>query len=164
MLATPGEFSSWVGATQIRDVEAEDLAFIRGMILNLDPPEHLRLRRLVTGAFARRRLERLRPAMSARTRHALDVVVPGSCDLPVDVPDDLPVGNLAELLGMPAADRRLMLRWSNRVIGYQDPEHGEVARDARRRPSTRARRRRWPTCSRTPTSWPSTSAASRPTT
>jgi cytochrome P450 len=135
VLATPGDFSSHAGATQIRDPAAEDLPHVRRMILNMDPPEHLRLRRLVTGAFSRRRLEQFRPAMTERARRALEAVAPaGRCDLPVDVTDDLPVANLAELLGMPASDRPLMLRWTNRVIGYQDPEHGDVARDVRGRP------------------------------
>jgi cytochrome P450 len=135
VLASPADFSSRAGATQIRDPEGADLPFIRRMILNMDAPEHLRLRRLVTGAFSRRRLEQFKPAMTARARRALDAVAPeGRCDLTADVTDDLPVANLAELLGMPASDRRLMLRWTNRVIGYQDPEHGEVARDERGRP------------------------------
>jgi cytochrome P450 len=135
VLASPADFSSWAGATQIRDPDPEDLPFIRRMILNIDPPEHLRLRRLVTGAFSRRRLEQFTEAMTARARRALDAVAgEGGCDLPVDVTDDLPVANLAELLGMPASDRHLMLRWTNRVIGYQDPEHGEVVRDDRGRP------------------------------
>jgi cytochrome P450 len=135
VLARPADFSSWLGATQIRDVEGDDLRFIRRMILNLDPPEHLRLRRLVTAAFANRRLERFREAVRARAARALDAVGgAGACDLPVDVSDDFPLINLAELLGMPPEDRRLILRWVDRVIGYQDPEHGEVIRDERGRP------------------------------
>ena len=135
VLATPADFSSWLGATQIRDVEGDDLRFIRRMILNLDPPEHLRLRRLVTAAFANRRLERFREAVRARAARALDAVAAaGGCDLPVDVSDDFPLINLAELLGMPAEDRHLILRWVDRVIGYQDPEHGDVVRDERGRP------------------------------
>jgi cytochrome P450 len=135
VLATPADFSSWLGATQIRDVEGDDLEFIRRMILNQDPPEHLRLRRLVTAAFANRRLERFRAAVTARAAEALDAVAPaGRCDLPVDVSDDFPLINLAELLGMPAADRHLIMRWVDRVIGYQDPEHGQVVRDEHGRP------------------------------
>jgi cytochrome P450 len=135
VLATPADFSSWLGATQIRDVAGDDLRFIRRMILNLDPPEHLRLRRLVTAAFANRRLERFREAVRARAARALDAVAPaGRCDLPVDVSDDFPLINLAELLGMPAADRHLIMRWVDRVIGYQDPEHGQVVRDEHGRP------------------------------
>jgi cytochrome P450 len=135
VLATPADFSSWLRATQIRDVEGDDLHFIRRMILNMDPPEHLRLRRLVTAAFANRRLERFREAVRARAAAALDAVAgAGACDLPVQVSDDFPLINLAELLGMPAEDRHLILRWVDRVIGYQDPEHGEVVRDERGRP------------------------------
>jgi cytochrome P450 len=135
VLASPADFSSWVGATQIRDPEPEDLPFIRRMILNMDPPEHLRLRRLVTGAFSNRRLETFRERVRARAARLIDAVAEaGRCDLPVEVTDDLPLINLAELLGMPAEDRHLLLEWTNRVIGYQDPEHGEVVQDERGRP------------------------------
>jgi cytochrome P450 len=135
VLATPADFSSWLGATQIRDVHGDDLDFIRRMILNLDPPEHLRLRRLVTAAFAHRRLERFRAAVRERAARALDAVAEdGGCDLPVDVSDDFPLLNLAELLGMPADDRHLLLRWVDRVIGYQDPEHASPVRDSDGRP------------------------------
>ena len=58
VLRTPADFSSSLGATQIRDPEPADLPFIRRMILNMDPPEQVRLRTLVTGAFTRRRLSR----------------------------------------------------------------------------------------------------------
>ena len=135
VLATPADFSSWLGATQIRDVGGEDLDFIRRMILNLDPPEHLRLRRLVTAAFANRRLERFREAVRARAARALDAVAEnGGCDLPADVSDDFPLLNLAELLGMPPDDRHLLLRWVDRLIGYQDPEHANPVRDRDGRP------------------------------
>jgi cytochrome P450 len=135
VLASPADFSSWAGATQIRDPEPDDLPFIRRMILNMDEPEHLRLRRLVTVAFSNRRLERFAQSVAARARALLDGVAgAGACDLPVDITDGFPLANLAQLLGMPAADRRLLLTWTNRVIGYQDPEHGDVVRDERGRP------------------------------
>jgi cytochrome P450 len=135
VLRTPELFSSWLGATQIRDPDAGDLDFIRRMILNMDPPEHNRLRRIVTAVFTRRRLERFAGQITGRARALLGNVAPrGSCDLPAEVTDDFPLANLADLLGVPAADRALLLRWTNRVIGYQDPEHAEVVRDARGRP------------------------------
>jgi len=134
VLGTPEDFSSFQGATQIRDPDPEDLGFIRRMILNLDAPEHLRLRRLVTAAFANRRLERFSATIAARARAALDAIAPhGACDLTA-ITDDFPLLNLADLLGMPADDRHLLLEWTNRVIGYQDREHGEPLRDARGRP------------------------------
>ncbi|GEL16445.1 cytochrome P450 [Pseudonocardia asaccharolytica] len=135
VLRSPQDFSSALGATQIRDPDPADLPFIRRMILNMDPPEQTRLRRLVTGAFSRRRLERFTDQITQRARDLLDTVAgAGECDLPADVTDEFPLLNLADLLGVPAADRALLLEWTNRVIGYQDPEHGSVAYDADGKP------------------------------
>lgn len=135
VLRTPEVFSSRLGATQIRDPEPEDLAFIRRMILNMDAPEHNRLRRIVSAAFTRRRLGRLANGIAERAATLLDGVAPqGRCDLPVDVTDDFPLANLADLLGVPATDRGLLLEWTNRVIGYQDPEHAQLIRDASGKP------------------------------
>lgn len=129
VLRTPEVYSSWLGATQIRDPEPDDLAFIRRMILNMDPPEHNRLRRIVSAVFTRRRLERSAEQIAERARALIGAVVPrGQCDLPVEVTDDFPLLNLAELIGVPPQDRGLLLKWTNRVIGYQDPEHAEVVR------------------------------------
>ena len=135
VLRTPRVFSSWLGATQIRDPEPDDLAFIRRMILNMDAPEHLRLRKLVSAVFTRRRLERSTATITERARALFDSVGGrDSCDLPAEVTDDFPLLNLADLIGVPAADRELLLHWTNRVIGYQDPEHAEVVRDSDGKP------------------------------
>ena len=135
VLRTPEVFSSWLGATQIRDPDPGDLDFIRRMILNMDPPQHNTLRRIVTAAFTRRRLELLTSQITERARALLAAVAPrGRCDLAAEVTDDFPLANLSDLLGVPPADRGLLLRWTNRVIGYQDPEHAEVVRDAAGRP------------------------------
>jgi cytochrome P450 len=135
VLRTPSDFSSSLGATQIRDPDPADHPFIRRMILNMDPPEQVRLRRLVTGAFTRRRLEQFTEVIRERAAALLAAVARDRhCDLPRDVTDDLPLQNLADLLGVPVADRALLLAWTNRVIGYQDPEHGQVVTDAEGRP------------------------------
>jgi cytochrome P450 len=133
VLRTPEVFSSWLGATQIRDPEPSDVDFIRRMILNMDAPEHMRLRKLVSAVFTRRRLEQSAAEITARAQALLSAASPG-CDLPVEVTDDFPLANLADLLGVPLADRNLLLRWTNRVIGYQDPEHAEIVRDASGKP------------------------------
>ena len=135
VLRSPADFSSSLGATQIRDADPADLPFIRRMILNMDPPEQVRLRTLVTGAFTRRRLERSADQVRERAIRLLDAVVAdGACDLPSQVTDDFPLQNLSDLLGVPQADRPWLLRWTNRVIGYQDPEHAETLTGADGRP------------------------------
>ncbi len=127
VLRSPADFSSALGATQIRDPDAADLPFIRRMILNMDPPEQVRLRTLVTGAFTRRRLERFADVIRARAAALLGAArAEGRCELTHAVTDELPLANLCDLLGVPPEDRALLLAWTNRVIGYQDPEHGVV--------------------------------------
>ncbi|GAA3838573.1 cytochrome P450 [Sphaerisporangium flaviroseum] len=129
VLRTPTEYSSSIGATQIRDPDPADLPFIRQMMLNLDPPEHGRLRRVISGVFTPRRVERFMAGVERRARLLVDQIAErGECDLPVDVTDDYPIQNLADLLGIPPGDRDLILGWTNRVVGYQDPDHATVVR------------------------------------
>jgi cytochrome P450 len=130
---SPRLFSSHLGATQIRDPKPDDLEFQRRMMLNLDPPEHTRLRRTVARAFTPRHIDALAEGIRARARAAVERVAPDkACDFAADLAADLPVLTLAQLLGVPAADRKLLFDWANRIIGFQDPEY--ALRDAEGRP------------------------------
>jgi cytochrome P450 len=51
----------------------------------------------------------------------------GRCDFAKDVAADLPLVTLADVLGVPVEDRWLMFDWSNRVIGWQDPDYATSA-------------------------------------
>ncbi|GAA2110352.1 cytochrome P450 [Actinomadura alba] len=94
------------------------------MMLNLDPPGHGRLRRIVSRVFTPRRVERMAADVVTRARSLIDEIAErGECDLPVDVTDEYPIQNLADLLGIPTSDRGQILTWTNRVVGYQDPDH-----------------------------------------
>lgn len=129
----PELFSSHLGATQIRDPKPEDLDFQRKMMLNLDPPAHSRLRRIVSKAFTPRNVARLEAGIRARARAAVERVAPlGRCDFPQDLSADLPVSALADVMGVPRDDRHLLFHWANRVIGFQDPEYARY--DAQGRP------------------------------
>ncbi|MEU6890877.1 cytochrome P450 [Streptomyces sp. NPDC046557] len=119
-------YSSWLGATQIRDPDPADLPFVRRTMLNQDVPEHGRLRRLVARAFTPTRVDafaaRVRGRARTLLRAARDAAVDGAADLVTAVTDEYALLNLTDLLGVPAADRGLLLEWTVRVIGYQDPE------------------------------------------
>ncbi|MFI9050047.1 cytochrome P450 [Streptomyces sp. NPDC053427] len=148
-------FSSRLGATQIRDPDPADLPFIRRMMLNQDPApssrtrssggdsnDHGRLRRLVSRAFTPRRVERFEAVARERARGLLTAAVEearagsGECDLVARVTDDYALLNLADLLGVPPGERGLLLDWTRRVIGYQDPdEAGPAASGADGRPA-----------------------------
>ncbi|MGC9543459.1 cytochrome P450 [Streptomyces sp. UG1] len=141
VLKDSATYSSYIGATQIRDPDPDDLPFIRRMMLNQDPPGHGRLRRLVSRAFTPGRVDRFAGLAEARAHtllaQALDTARTGdgTVDLVAAVTDDYALLNLADLLGVPEADRGLLLHWTRRVIGYQDPdEAGPQVRDAQGRP------------------------------
>lgn len=135
VLRTPEAFSSWLGATQIREPDPEDLPFIRRMMLNMDPPEHVRLRRIVSKAFTRRRIEKFSDSVAVRARQLIDAVAErGECDFAAEVTDDFPLLNLSDLMGVPESDRRMLLEWTNRIIGFQDPEHAHTMVDDEGKP------------------------------
>jgi cytochrome P450 len=129
VLRDPGTYSSWLGATQVRD--AADLEWVRRMMLNMDPPDHSRLRRLLTRSFTPRAVAALTDAIEATAARLVDRMIDGEpegvCDFAKDVAADLPLLTLAEVLGVPAEDRWLMFDWSNRVIGWQDPDYAGSA-------------------------------------
>jgi cytochrome P450 len=119
VLRSPGVFSSHRGATQIRDPQPEDLKYVQRMMLNQDPPEHSRLRRMLTRAFTPRAVARLEDGIRANARR---IVASLSGDFAADVAD-LPLLTLADVFGVPRQDRALLYDWSNRVIGFQDSEY-----------------------------------------
>ncbi|MEW1636564.1 cytochrome P450 [Streptomyces sp. NPDC093801] len=126
VLRDHGAYSSWLGATQIRDPDPADLPFLRRTMLNQDPPGHGRLRRLVSQAFTPARVDAFAGRVRGRARTLLaaarDGAEDGTADLVRTVTDEYALLNLTDLLGVPAADRGLLLEWTVRVIGYQDPE------------------------------------------
>ncbi len=131
VLARPQLFSSSLGATQIRDpTSPQALSYVRQMMLNMDPPDHSRLRRLLTRSFTRRAVADLEERIRGHARAVCDRVFTGprgDCDFAKDVAADLPLLTLSDVLGVPQQDRWLLFDWSNRVIGYRDPDYASSA-------------------------------------
>ena len=131
VLTQPRLFSSWLGATQIRDPPTPAaLGYVRRMMLNMDPPEHSRLRRLLGRSFTPRAVAGLEQRIRGYARSLCDRVLTGErgeCDFAKDLAADLPLLTLADVLGVPEQDRWLLFDWSNRVIGYQDPDYASSA-------------------------------------
>ncbi len=131
VLTRPRLFSSSLGATQIRDpATPQALSYVRRMMLNMDPPEHSRLRRLLSRSFTPRAVAQLEHRIRGHARAICDRAFAGrrgECDFANDVAADLPLLTLADVLGVPEQDRWLLFDWSNRVIGYQDPDYASSA-------------------------------------
>ena len=131
VLTRPRLFSSWLGATQIRDpASTQALAYVRQMMLNMDPPGHSRLRRLLARSFTPRAVSQLEDRIRGHARAICERAFTGGrgqCDFAKEVAADLPLLTLADVLGVPEQDRWLLFDWSNRVIGYQDPDYASSA-------------------------------------
>jgi len=118
VLRTPEVFSSRAmggGPVRVRDPESMPLG--PGSLISLDPPEHGRLRGIVSRGFTPRRIADLEPhalavvdELFAKFRHA------GACDLVSTVSAPLPVTMIAELLGLDPERRDDFKRWSNALI------------------------------------------------
>ena len=93
-------------------------------MLDMEPPDHTRLRRLVSKAFTPRMVEGLRPRIRALAEGLVrGLVGEGGGDLIAEVAEPLPVTVIAEMLGIPEDDRHLLRPWSADICGmYQlDP-------------------------------------------
>jgi len=86
-------------------------------MLDTDPPDHERLRALVSKAFTPRLIERMRPRVQAIADGLLDAVQDkGEMDLIDDYAFPLPITVIAELLGVPAEDRNNFREWSDAAV------------------------------------------------
>jgi len=101
-------------------------------MLDLEPPDHTRIRRLVSKAFTPRTVERLRPYVEGLAGELVDrLVEAGGGDLLTDVAEPLPVSVIAEMLGVPESERAPLRPWSADICGmYELNPSEEVARKA----------------------------------
>ncbi|WP_053694634.1 cytochrome P450 family protein [Streptomyces sp. WM6372] len=111
---------------QLPDTERESML---GNMLRSDPPDHTRLRRLVSKAFTAHRVAEMRPRIQAIADRLLDAVVAaGRADLVADFALPLPVTVISELLGVPVDERHEFQHWTDRMImrGAEPPDPAVV--------------------------------------
>ncbi|MFE9309591.1 cytochrome P450 [Streptomyces sp. NPDC088353] len=90
-------------------------------MLDLEPPDHTRIRRLVSKAFTPRTVERLKPYVHRLANELVaELVAAGGGDLLRDVAEPLPVAVIAEMLGIPEADRAQLRPWSADICGMYE--------------------------------------------
>ena len=120
-------FSSERGGIILRSMPEEDLAQQRMMMLTMDPPRHTKLRKLVNKGFTPRMVTELEQHIRDLATQIIDRVAPlGRCDFVADVAAELPLQVIAEMMGVPIDDRHKLFEWSNRLIGFDDPEYNET--------------------------------------
>jgi cytochrome P450 len=103
---------------------------VRNGMLDLEPPDHTRLRRLVSQAFTPRRVEALRSTVGRiADRLVDDFVAGGGGDLIARVAEPLPVTVIAAMLGVPETDRHLLRPWSADICGMYELNPSQEAAD-----------------------------------
>ncbi len=109
------------------------LAVDRYSMLEMEPPSHTRLRRLVQGAFIARQIERLKPRIESLSHQLIDRMEDGDrAELLAAFASQIPVIVIAELLGVPIEMSDKMLAWSHAMVAVYElgpsPEQIEKAR------------------------------------
>lgn len=106
-----------------RQWEVDGMQMVRRHILNLDPPDHTRLRRLMTPAFGARTVAAMQPRIQQITTGLIDAVADAEgFDLIEAVALPLPILVIAELLGIPIDDRAQFRLWVDDVLRSRDRE------------------------------------------
>jgi cholest-4-en-3-one 26-monooxygenase len=127
-----GLFSSWKGGTNIPTLPEEALQFIRMLMLNMDPPQHTKHRRLVSKGFTPRIIRDMEKHIRDITNDILDGVIErGECDFVTEIAAELPLQVILEMMGVPNEDRHKVFEWSNHLIGFDDPEYATTAETGR---------------------------------
>ncbi|MBW8484327.1 cytochrome P450 [Actinomadura parmotrematis] len=111
-------FNESFGAAEL-DLQRESL------LLHMDAPQHAKLRRIVSRGFTPRVVNGLHDALRDRAERIVHEAARrgGEGDFVSEIAAELPLQAIAELMGVPQADRGRLFEWSNQMLGYDDPEY-----------------------------------------
>jgi cholest-4-en-3-one 26-monooxygenase len=128
-------FSTYENTAIIRfgsETTREQIEMQRVILINMDAPQHTRMRAIISRGFTPRAVGNLKDALSERAHNIVtEALDKGEGDFVRDVACELPLQAIAELLGVPQEDRLKLFDWSNRMVSYDDPDYdasdGETA-------------------------------------
>ncbi|WP_372499673.1 cytochrome P450 family protein [Streptomyces spororaveus] len=113
-------------------IPGERKAELMTHLLNIDPPDHTRLRRLVSKAFTPRRVAEFAPRVQALTDHLIDAFAEkGEADLIHEFAFPLPIYAICEMLGVPREDQDDFRDWAGMMIRHGGGPRGGVARSVK---------------------------------
>ena len=124
----PGLFSSAAKSPMLVETDAERFAFqrafLRTMLLSMDPPEHIKYRRIVRNAFTPAAVDSYRERFAEVAAGLVErAAARGECEFVADVASELPLVAICEILGVPVEDRQRFFKWSNTMIAGDDPDY-----------------------------------------
>lgn len=120
----PALFSSYERSCLLNEpASQEELDMVRLLMINMDPPQHLKFRRLVRSAFTPAKVESYRPRFEAIARDIVSKAIEGGrCEFVEDVAMELPLLAICELMGVPAEKRHRLFELTNIMLGMDDPD------------------------------------------
>jgi methyl-branched lipid omega-hydroxylase len=119
---SPDVFSSAAGAVSILDMPAEMNEYF-GSMISMDDPRHARLRRIVSGTFTPKMLNRVLDQVAATAADVVEKVRgAGVVDFVAEVSSPFPLIVVCDLMGIPESERQMVLAQSNIILSGGDPE------------------------------------------
>jgi cytochrome P450 len=130
VLRNTDTYSSEIGAANLEELDTRQLE-IRKSILETDGPRHRALRKMLQPQFTPRALAGYETFLRGITATTLDrALAKDQFDFVADVAADFPIRVLAQLLDVPESDIPQLIKWGNKMVGNQDPEHADVLADS----------------------------------
>jgi len=99
----------------------------RNQLMENEPPQHTRMRRLLAGAFGRGHVERMRPRVEALATEMV-AALPDTFDVLADYAEPMPVYVICDLLGVPREDHEDLRRWSQAIVHMYEKDIDEVTK------------------------------------
>ncbi|GBC87576.1 Methyl-branched lipid omega-hydroxylase [bacterium HR12] len=128
VLADPRTFSSARGVT-LEEQTPEEVEARRSMI-DMDPPQHSRLRRIVSRLFTRSAVAGYEDFCRELARRVLDRALPKEeFDFVEEISRELPIRILARIMGVPEEDTPQIIEWGDSMIAHADPEYSRAVID-----------------------------------
>jgi cytochrome P450 len=119
----PERFSSQVGHIALEDREPDALAARQSMI-ETDPPEHTRLRKLVSYAFTRSKVKEYEEYTQSIVRDLLDrAIAKGEFDWVTEISEPVPITVLISILGLPQEDAPMLIELTSEMAAATDPDY-----------------------------------------
>lgn len=128
----PKLFSSWERTCFMQGSdEMGDIELLRMMIINMDPPDHIKYRRIVRKMFTPAAINSHEDSLRQYAKTMVDKVASrGECEFVQDIAAEIPLIAICELMGIPIEDRSDFFEWTNTMIGGDDPEMSTSPEDS----------------------------------
>jgi cholest-4-en-3-one 26-monooxygenase len=105
------------------DMTRDQVEVQRAMLIHHDPPDHTKMRGIVSRGFTPRAIASLKENLRDRAYKIVEeAVAKGSGDFVEDLAAELPLQAIADFLGVPQEDRKKLFEWSNQMMAYDDPD------------------------------------------